>query len=117
MTMLRAGTETGSLMNHLMSGSARGPVVGEGATLLHWTDRTAATVIRVSPSGKTAWLREDTAIRTDDHGMSDSQAYRYEPNPNGREWRVSLTKRGWRVMGRGSGVLFGVRRAYHDYSF
>jgi hypothetical protein len=113
-TPLKAGTETGSLFNHLFSASAGpAPEVGMGATVLLWTDRHAGTIIKVTPKSFT--LREDTAIRTDNYGMSDSQAYRYEPNPNGREWVFRLTKRGWRSGG--TAVMIGHRRSYHDYSF
>jgi hypothetical protein len=117
MTM-RLGTQTGSLMNHLMSGTlgAAPPTVGEGCTFLHWTDRSAGTVVKVSPSGKTAWVRADKAIRTDTHGMSDSQSYRYEAIPDAPLTAVRLGKRGWRTSG-GTTVAFGYRRAYHDYSF
>lgn len=112
---LRLGSQTGSVMNHLMSGPSA-PVAGEGATILHWTDRTAATVVRVSPSGKTAWIRKDRAIRTDSNGRSEIQDYRYEPVPDAPLTVVRLTKRGWRTKG-GNGVSFGHRSAYHDYSF
>mgnify|MGYP001576962564 CR=1 FL=1 len=41
---LRAGTQTGSLINHLMSGSKGAePEVGMGATILGWSDRHPAT--------------------------------------------------------------------------
>lgn len=39
MTM-KLGTQTGSLINHIMStAKARTPEIGEGATILAWTDR------------------------------------------------------------------------------
>jgi hypothetical protein len=35
----------------------------------------------------TVEVREDRAIRTDSNGLSESQTYTYEPNPNGeRHW-------------------------------
>lgn len=124
MKRLRAGTETGSLMNHLMSGSeGPAPEVGMGATVLHWTDRSACTVEYVSPDKRELWVRYDTAIRTDSHGMSDSQSYRYEPNPQGILRAFFLTAEGWREgrtrrgRGKGGALLLGVRQHYHDYSF
>lgn len=108
----------GSLQN-LLAGNARTrePVAGEGATVIWWSDRHAATVLRVSASGKTAWLCEDRAIRTDSHGMSDSQSYRFEPDPQGR---IMVAKRRpdgrWKTTG-GQVVQFGDRSHYHDYSF
>lgn len=113
--MLKAGTETGSLVNHVLSGSGTAPKVGDGATILMWTDRHAGTVVKVSPSGKTVTVREDTATRIDSNGMSESQVYEYKPNALGKEWKFRLTKRGWRSGS--TGVLFGTRQAYHDYSF
>ena len=41
------------------------PKVGDGATVCHYSDRTACTVIKVSPSGKTIHLREDVATLDD----------------------------------------------------
>lgn len=115
--MLKAGTETGSLMNHLMSRSAGKPAIGMGATVLAWTDRHAATVVAVSASGKTCTVREDMATRTDSNGMSENQSYTYTPDPNGREWTFRLTSKGWRAADGGPGLLLGERRHYHDFSF
>lgn len=113
--MLRLGSGTGSVVNHLMSaGGPALPAVGDGATVLGWSDRHAATVIKVTP--KTVTVREDTAIRTDANGMSEVQRYRYEPNPEGRVHVYRWTKRGWRSR-TGGGVAFGVRREYYDFSF
>lgn len=113
---MRLGTETGSVVNWVASGSVAPPVVGEGATFLHWTDRSAGTVTRVSPSGKTAWVRPDTSILTSGSILSESQVYRYEPCPEAAEIRVRLTGRGWRAA-NGCGVSFGRRDAYRDPSF
>jgi hypothetical protein len=93
------------------------PQVGDGCTILHWTDRDAGTVVYVSPSGKTVRVQVDTATRADKNGMSESQAYTYEPNPSGAVHTFRLGKRGWKSSGRGSGAAFGTRAAYHDYSF
>ena len=112
---LRIGSETGSGVNALMSASATAPVVGEGATILAWSDRYPGTVIAVSKSGKTATVREDRAIRTDGGGMTEAQEYRFEANPEGRTWTFRLTTRGWR--GGGYGASFGHRSRYYDFSF
>lgn len=45
-----AGKTTGSLFNHLMGNNATLPEVGKGATILHWTDRSAYEVVEVSES-------------------------------------------------------------------
>jgi hypothetical protein len=130
---LKLGTQTGSLMNHLMSGGRSIPAVGDGATLLHWTDREPATVIEVTTKKSGAIevaVQEDKYRRVDSNGMSESQEYAYEPNPNGSISRFRLDpEKGWRalrknekgnwvlVKGGGSGVRFGVREKYHDFSF
>ncbi len=44
-----------------MSAPAWNPIVGDGATICHFSDRTACTVARVSNSGKTLYLQPDIA--------------------------------------------------------
>jgi hypothetical protein len=127
--MLKAGTDTGSLVNHLMSGTTRpAPGVGMGATILMWTDRKAATVVAVDDGGRRVTVQEDDVRRTDTNGMSESQAYECTPNPNGRRVTFKLGKRGWREvrfedatrrwrLAGGHGLALGVRAHYHDFSF
>jgi hypothetical protein len=91
------------------------PLVGMGCTLLFWTDRHAGTVIAVSPSGHKVTVREDKAIRTDSNGMSESQNYRFEPDPDGRVH--TLYRQGDGRYGKSPRLVLGVRGAYHDYSF
>ena len=77
--MLKLGTETGSLINHLYSRSAQtGEIaVGVGATILSWSDRKACTIIEVvaNKAGEIIEFRaqSDKATRTDKNGMSDAQ--------------------------------------------
>lgn len=116
---MKLGTETGSVMNAIMSRMDwNTPQIGMGATLLFYTDRKPATVIAISKSGKTVTLQEDTATRIDENGMSDNQHYEYSPDPNGRIFKARQRKgKGWRVCGEGTGVTFGRREKYFDYSF
>lgn len=131
--MQKLGTQTASVINHLMSRSTKGqpdPVVGMGATILNWTDREAGTITKVFKIGDDVAIevQEDKATRTDSNGMSEMQTYAYEANPNGARsmWRFRKgawkpvrfneeTKR-WRQID-GSGLQIGVRRKYHDFSF
>lgn len=121
--MLKVGTETGSLMNHLMSRVAEvTPIVGMGATILYWSDRKAGTIIEVSE--KHFVLQLDNAERSDKNGMSDSQQYTYTPDPNGAKYTFKRVARGklkgqWRVDGLKSGnaLLLGSREQYYDFSF
>ena len=106
----------GSLNNRIME-SSKGPkpVVGMGATVTCYTDRHAATISWVSPSGKTLKVREDDVKRIDNNGMSECQTYEYTPNPNAPEITYRLGKHGWR-SNRG-GLVIGHRLHYHDFSF
>lgn len=106
------------LANHVRI-KTKFPVVGDGVTVFHYTDRSAGTVERISPSGKTVWIRPDRAIRKDRNGMSESQQYAYEPVEDAKLMRATLRKDGqWRLSGyMGYKVAFGFRDAYHDYSF
>ena len=92
--------------------------VGGGATIQHWTDRTACTVIKISKSGKTVWMQEDHAKRVDNNGMSDQQEYEYSCDPNGKIYKATLRKDGcYRLTGTKNVIRFDVRRKYYDYSF
>jgi hypothetical protein len=116
--------EYGSLFNEMMASSEQPvPSVGDGATMLRWTDRHAATVIAVSGDGKTVTVQRDRAMRTDDNGMSESQTYHYAPDSlgetavytrrsNGRYVQQDLTDREHRAA-----LVIGVRAEYRDYSF
>tara|TARA_R110000824_G_scaffold164633_4_gene340950 strand:+ start:152 stop:499 length:348 start_codon:yes stop_codon:yes gene_type:complete len=115
---MRKQVRTGSLFNNLYQDTkSNEPVVGMGATILRWTDRTACTVARVV-TPKTIEVTPDKATRTDDHGRSDAQSYEYETDPDAGAYRVTLRKDGrWKISGTQTVVLLGVRRHYHDYSF
>lgn len=109
----------GSLVNAL-SVSASAPVVGMPATILGYTDRHAATVVWVSPSGKTCRVRRCRAQRTDSHGMSEVQSYSYSEDESAPEREFRLGKRGWRESGsrgKGNALGLGYRDEYYDYSF
>lgn len=126
---LKLGSETASVTNWMMSGlSAQEPEVGMGATVLHWTDRTACTV--VAWDGKTLVVQEDNAERADGNGMSESQAYTYTPNPEGRKYEYRRDAKGqwrtgwvnpdsgrWNFSKGGQNLSLGTRQQYHDYSF
>jgi hypothetical protein len=109
------GTLTSNVCEFLSGGAFAAPTVGSGATLVMWSDTHAYTVSRVSASGKSFWMKRDNAERVDHNGMSDSQDYRYTPQPDAPEEHVRMTKRGW--MCRGQLVRVGYRREYYDYTF
>jgi hypothetical protein len=111
-----------------MSAPDWNPTVGDGATICHYSDRTACTVIRISPSGKTVWMQQDTAVLDDwkpefipggfaGHCVNNSeQRYAYESNPDGLVHRASLRKDGWFRTTNGERVIPG-RHQFHDYNF
>lgn len=79
---LKLGKETGSVMNCMMSANSSVPKVGEGATILLWTDRHAYTIVEVSPDLKKVKLQRCDSRRTDTNGMSESQEYDYSKHLN-----------------------------------
>jgi len=121
--MLKAGTETGSLINHLYSRSGDPePTIGMGATALHWTDRSPYEVVGINHTKagaiKSLVLRPLKATRTDSNGMSESQSYSYEPMPEARTVEARLTRRGYMIGGvKGTRVALGEAEKYYDYSF
>lgn len=134
--MLKLGTQTGNVFNHLDSRAVRGepaPYVGMGATVLHWTDRSACTIVKVETIRGVTYIttQDDNAVRKDANGMSESQDYEYHPDPMGR---IRVFKKHpktgfWKFCVRnpdtgryvqqkhGSGLKIGVRDEYYDYSF
>lgn len=101
----------GNLINRILENTNGVPIVGMGATIYWWSDRTPGTVVNVSPSGKTVTIREDDVVEWKDHyGVS------YRDNPNGRLYTARRRKDGtWKAGG--NGVSFGRRAAYRDPSF
>ena len=104
------------------------PAVGGGASVCHYSDRTACTIIRISPSGKTIWMREDTAVLDGwkpefvaggfaGHCVNNhEQRYVYQTNPDGHVFRASLRKDGKFRTTNGERVIPG-RHHFHDYNF
>ena len=111
----------GNLHNRIMESSKQPePKVGDGATILMYSDRHAGTVILVGMN--TIIVQEDHARRTDSNGMSDAQSYEYSRNPNGRVWTFTRRKNGAWVqkggpMRGGTRCAIGYRDKHHDFSF
>lgn len=126
---MKFGSETGSLVNHMMSlGSAPEVTIGMGATLLSWTDRDAATVVSYDAKRQIVGVQQDDAKRTDTNGISEAQEYEFTPNPNAYISYFKFGRKGWnrvrfneetkRWVKTGSGGLsVGVRSKFHDFSF
>ena len=109
---MRLNTETGSLMNHMMSNSSKQPKVGEGAS--------------VSKDGKEVVLQRYSPRRADDRGMTDAQEYIYDTLI---ESYLTLRFRYGRWYAKYGGddgekpvydrihVIFGEKMEYYDFSF
>ena len=128
---MKLGTQTGSLINHVLTHNVLPsvPEVGAPATICLWTDRWPATVFRTFAVGKAVIVetREDKAERIDNNGISESQKYEYKTDVLGTKHHWRVTKKGiehvylaesgrWKKVGN-LGVRFGVREKFHDYSY
>lgn len=129
---MRLGTETGSLVNHLLTHTVLSvPAVGDGATICGWSDRSPATVIEVIEKGKSVVVKvqRDAYTRTDQNGMSESQTYEYTRDPEGAvhyykrkasgEWYAvhKNEETGRFIRSGGAGIYFGHRERYYDFTF
>lgn len=102
------------MFNQIMANALQPePVIGDGATILHFSDRRAATIVAVTKN--TITVQEDLATRIDNNGMSEMQEYKYDRNLNGPVWVFRKTKTGYKSSGRG--LLIGQRCEYFDYAF
>lgn len=127
--MLKYGTQTGSLINHVLSQESCVPQIGMGATILSWTDRHPATVIGWDEKKMIVTIQADKYTRVDQNGMSDCQDYEFTADPTGPiyhyRWR---DKKGWIEIFRNKetgrwvqstrgGLTVGRRERYYDFSF
>lgn len=111
----------GSVVN-MVTGSKPGtPEVGDGATFLHWSDRSPGTVVEVV-SSKEIVVQADNYKLVNGSTLSESQNYEFSPNPDGAKRTFTLRKNG-RWVSKGSGmksgstVAVGFRDAYYDPTF
>lgn len=123
--MMKLGTETGSLINHCYSQADQSlPTVGDGATILNWSDRHACTVIAVDAKTKTVTVQRDTAKVVKGSCHDGSAEYEITANPEGATYTFKPVSRGnakgkMREGGRkdGRGIIFGRRDEHRDPSF
>ena len=94
---MNAGTQTGSLVNHLYSRMTIGepePTVGMGVTMLSWTDRDAGTIVEVNMKKRYIAVTEDNKKRIDNNGISESQEYEYTTVMDGHRRYYRKDKKG-----------------------
>jgi len=90
------------------------PKIGDGATLICWSDRRAYTIIDVK---KTYLLAtRDIAERTDHNFENRPQEYSYTPDPDATPVRANLRKNGNYYIGN-QALKVGHRDKHYDYSF
>lgn len=126
---MKLGRDTGSLVNYVYGNrGAPEPEIGMGVTFLHWSDRSAGTIVEILPNGYIG-VKGDKARRIDNNGMSEAQEYEYFPNPEAPTLYYRLNKTGrWEAvrMNQHTGrwkksdnyqIVLGHRDAYYDFSF
>lgn len=124
--------QTGSLVNHIYANSTgvTAPAIGDGGTIVGWSDRYPVTVVETFQKGAGQYVvvQHDKYTRTDKNGMSDAQDYEFSRNPDGARCTYRLDKKGkWRpvcinnngkyVFYDGTVLMIGVRERYYDFSF
>ena len=127
---MNIGTHTGSLVNHLYSRMTNGepePTVGMGVTMLSWTDRDAGTIVEVNNKKRYIAVTEDSKVRIDNNGISESQQYEYTPVMDGHrdyyrkdrkgQWRRCYFNENGRLIFGTGGLIIGRRESYYDFSF
>lgn len=112
---MNLGSETGSLVNYILAKTGKQPEVGMGATILSWTDRHPATIVKVTKTQ--VHVQEDLAKRIDDRGYyTEDQDYEYVPNPEAYIQVFRFTKKGLKNK-NGNHLSIGRREKYVDPSF
>lgn len=108
----------GSLHNLMANQSVQAyadtPEVGDGATIVRYTDRDAATVVEVLSATRVR-IQWDKVEFEYPHGGAKS----IERDPDGKVIEVRRGRDGrWALLGqRDTTVMFGVRAPYYDYNF
>jgi hypothetical protein len=131
---MKLGSETGSLVNHVYSTQQRvEPEIGMGATLLSWTDRSAATVVAIERDKSNNVVRfavtmdlarvtsggeHDGSATYDYISQQDGYKYWFRPAKDGRWEHVALNpdSKRW-SKSKGNNILLGKRDHYRDPSF
>jgi len=90
------------------------PKVGDGATLLHWSDRHAYTIVEVKKNY--ILVTHDIAKRTDQNFERGPQEYTYQTDFDATPVRANLRKDGNYYIGN-QVLKVGYRNEHHDYSF
>lgn len=88
--------------------------VGDGATLLQWSDRHAYTVVEIKKNY--VLVTRDIAERTDQNFEKGPQEYAYQSDSDATPVRANLRKDGKYYIGN-QVLKIGHRNEYYDYFF
>ena len=91
--------------------------VGEAATISIGSDCYPATVIDVTPSGKTVTCQYDNFVFIPGSLTTGGYEYSYQSDPNGRIMKFRYSAKYNRWKNSSYRVSFGNRRYYQDPSF
>jgi len=86
----------GSFFNYLMGNNATLPAVGQGGTILMYSDRHAFEVLEIK--GDEITIDEYIPERTDNNGMSESQSYKFE-KLQGYPYVIVFRYNNWYIKG------------------
>lgn len=90
------------------------PKIGDGATLLCWSDRHAYTIVEIKKNY--VLVTRDIAQRTDQNFENGPQEYTYKSDLDVTPVRANLRKDGKYYMGN-QVLKIGYRNEHYDYSF
>ena len=90
------------------------PKIGDGATLICWSDRRAYTIVDVKKTY--VFATRDNVERTDRNYETGPQEYWYQTDPDATPKRASLRKDGNYHLG-GHVLKVGYRDEYQDPTF
>lgn len=104
----------GGFINQMMGNNSTTPVVGEGATILMYSDRSAYEVIEVSKDGNSCVIRK---MDTKNIGTSyGDERYTYKSNPNNHtmdlEW--SNKKQCWGEVSYTTEIIKSLQKKYYQ---
>ena len=105
----------GSLQNRLLERTedTKSIKVGDGATIIMYSDRCACTVIEVK-SKCSAVIQRDKAVCT---GGSYSNEWELSRDKNGMKYEIYCRNGIWKTKEGKSRVIIGERMEYYDYEF
>lgn len=95
---MKLGTQVGNVQSWMMVGNHKGkgilPKVGDGATVILWTDRYAGTIVKVTRCQ--IHVQRDIPKRVGKVEMSESQTYTYKSDTQGTVYIFRKTKHGYK---------------------